>query len=78
MPELCTTRSMAAAVAMGLATMRSYSVKARLEVMLIGLRSWRSAMKVKSTTDSSAPCDRQPKSSSSRKSKLSSFHSRRG
>ena len=35
----CTTRSMAAAVAMGLAKMRSHSEKIRLDVMPRDLRS---------------------------------------
>ena len=39
MTEWCTTRSMAAAVAMGLAKMRSHSEKTRFEVMPNDLRS---------------------------------------
>ena len=39
MTEWCTTRSIAAAVAMGLAKMRSHSEKTRFDVMPNDLRS---------------------------------------
>ena len=39
MTECCTTRSIAAAVAIGLAKMRSHSEKTRLDVMPSDLRS---------------------------------------
>ena len=58
MAEWWTILSMAAAVAIGLAKTFSHCEKTRLEVMPRERRSYRSAMRVNKTSNSSAPWGR--------------------
>ena len=60
-------------VATGFANTFSHSLNTRFEVIPSDRRSYRSAISVNSTSDSSAPCVRYPRSSITRRSKLSSF-----